>query len=188
MKKINNLLGKGSKQFLILWFTYIIIFLQIITVQKTAAETVFQFLKSVPVNFVLPILLYHTSISTIFRILFDVQSVNQEKTIIASQLLNLLQDKKNCTALILQQYLEKGCCAQKIKSEVKVESSMDDPSKIQEILGQSLIDDSHMMQAGTLVDWLSTLSAVDLEIGSAGKYKLQVIIQIRDVNKYSHKL
>lgn len=51
---------------------------------------------------------------------------------------------------------------------------MDDPEKLKVLLEKSSENDLQMMQAGTLVDWLSTLSAVVLEVGNSGKYKFQV--------------
>lgn len=159
-------------------FLYISIFFQIITFHKTAAETVFQFLKSVSINLILSVIIHHTSVSTIFRLLFSPKFVTQERTIIASQLFNSLNDKKNCTAVILQNYLEIACGGQKLNSQTKIIPVMDDPQKVREIVEKSSLDGAQMIQAGTLVDWLSTLSTVELEIGSTGKYKFQVLQKV----------
>lgn len=151
-----------------------IVFFQIITLQKTASETVLQFFEVIPLDLFLPIFLHHTSVCTIFRVLLNQKCVKHRIIYIASKLINLLQDKQNCPALILQQYLEIAYGGQKVKKQAKIIATMEEPEKLKEMLQQSSMDQTQMMQAGTLVDWLSTFSAVELETGGTGTYKLQV--------------
>lgn len=160
---------------------------QSITFKKANTESIFNYTKLVPINFTLPIILQYNSFSTLFRLIFTPDSVNREKIDYVAQLLNLIPSKDSCTATILSQYLENSS-----KSEIKMEENVDPqnvikselitskkydsilncPDKLGERLGKMLLEnEAKAEKTGLLVDWLS---AVELEIASSDKQKLQV--------------
>ncbi|KAG5898788.1 hypothetical protein JTB14_010998 [Gonioctena quinquepunctata] len=151
-----------------------------VTLKRNTAELVFNFIKSIPVSFTLPVILKYNSISTLFRLIFTIASSTPERNTIASQFLNLIPDKKSCVAVILQQYL-KGCGVKQedIKMEIdpenlvtpKNEAFSSYPGELGENLGKMLEEDSKEKKTGLLIDWLS---AVELEIANSDKHKLQV--------------
>ncbi|KAJ8965278.1 hypothetical protein NQ314_004241 [Rhamnusium bicolor] len=159
-----------------------------ITFKKSTIETIFNFIRSIPINFTLPIILQYKSFSTLFRLIFTSTSINQEKIDFAIQLLNLIPKEENCTTVILKQYLKNSG-----KSEVKMDIEIDPheiikkndlitskkyntvlncPEKLGEKLGKMLLEDeSRAEKTGLLVDWLS---AIELEIANSDKHKLQM--------------
>ncbi|KAJ8945121.1 hypothetical protein NQ318_001586 [Aromia moschata] len=153
-----------------------------VTFKKNIAETILNFIKSIPVNFIVSVVLRFNSISTLFRLTFSIDCYNQEKVEFAKQLLSLIPNQENCTAAVLRQFLNS---TEKIKIEMKTESDSHevikgnlitdrkyDSKKLGEKLGQMLLEDeSKVERTGLLVDWLS---AIELEIANSDKHKLQM--------------
>lgn len=160
---------------------------QSVTFKKTTTESLFNYMKLVPINFTLPIILQYNSFSTLLRLIFTSESVSQEKIDYVTQLLNLIPSKDNCPATILSHYLKNSNKSEVkmdvdidpqniIKSELitskKYDSILNCPDKLGEKLGKMLLEnEAKAEKTGLLVDWLS---AVELEIASSDKQKLQV--------------
>jgi hypothetical protein len=140
--------------------------------EQQSIDLIFNYLKSLPMNFITPVILKYNSLSTIFRLLFPLNDRNNEKIVMATNFLNHLTDEHNCICAFLKQYL-KTC--RSVKMEVKKEP--DDvvstgPDITGERLGNILSEaKTQDEKIGLLVDWLST---IELEIAYSQKQKLQV--------------
>jgi integrator complex subunit 1 len=139
--------------------------------EQQSIDLIFNYLKSLPMNFITPVILKYNSLSTIFRLLFPLNDRNNEKIVMATNFLNHLTDEHNCICAFLKQYL-KTC--RSVKMEVKKEP--DDvvstgPDITGERLGNILSEaKTQDEKIGLLVDWLST---IELEIAYSQKQKLQ---------------
>ncbi|XP_074031571.1 integrator complex subunit 1 [Leptinotarsa decemlineata] len=176
---LNNLFnpnGSGDRNLIILSL------IKSVTLKKNTADLVFNFIKSIPINFTLPVILKYNSISTLFRLIFTTSSASPEKTAIASQFLKLIPDKKSCVAVVLRQFLKgSGIDMEDVKMEVDLEVKMEEKpvalsghcDGMGGELGKMLLEEggSKAEKTGLMIDWLST---VELEIANSDKHKLQM--------------
>ncbi|KAJ8920096.1 hypothetical protein NQ315_011751 [Exocentrus adspersus] len=158
-----------------------------ITFKKSTAHAIFNFIKLVPVNFSLPIILQYGSLSTLFRLIFTGDSVSEEKVEYVTQLLKVVPSQENSTVAVLSRYL-KSSGQSKVKMDVDMDprsvikselitskaydSILNSSDKMGEELGKMLLENEGKAEKmGLLVDWLS---AVELEIANSEKHKLQM--------------
>ncbi|XP_050499679.1 integrator complex subunit 1 [Diabrotica virgifera virgifera] len=157
----------------------ILLLIKSVTLKKSTADLIFNFIKSIPVNYTLPVIMQYNSISTLIRLIFTTGEDYPDKLNFATQFLKLIPNKKSCIAVVLQQYTKGSVTAKKdIKMEVDcpVASTSDvdvaHPQEIGERLGMILLEgDNKAEKTGLIVDWLS---AIELEIANSNKHRLQM--------------
>ncbi|CAH0555452.1 unnamed protein product [Brassicogethes aeneus] len=163
--------------------------LKAISHRKPLVDVVFGFLKPVPANFTVPLLLNYSSFSTVLRLIFSPAAAqNKEKITYAQQLLQLIPIKSNASAVVLQQFLN-GALRIGVKKEENVdamelikhgklltakkcEAVMEFPENLGAKLGKMLLEGKEQAEkTGLVVDWLS---AIELEIAHTDKQKIQM--------------
>lgn len=144
-------------------------------IEKQSLDVIFDYLKSLPINFIIPVLHKHNSISPLFRLLFSSKDSLNEKVTMATIFLNHMKEVHNGTYIMLKQFIKENGQIKTEKqkedfSEVEMIPSLD---KISEKLGNMLSEvKTQEEKTGLLVDWLST---IELEIAYSQKQKLQVL-------------
>ncbi|CAG9856871.1 unnamed protein product [Phyllotreta striolata] len=145
-----------------------------ITSNQKLSPFVFDFMKSVPTNYILPVTLKYNSTSTLLRLVLAAGRPDPEKVNFARRLLNALPDDKRCVAVVLRRYL-RSTGEETAKMEVDREEkcqTMPDAGDMGEKLGKTLMEgDGRAQTTGLIVDWLT---AIELEIANSDKHKLQM--------------
>ncbi|XP_063908867.1 integrator complex subunit 1 isoform X2 [Zophobas morio] len=144
------------------------------SLEKSTLDIVFSYLKSLPMNFITPILLKYNSISTLFRLLFTINRTDNDLVVMATGFISQLSDVRNSNFAVLKQFLKQSQNVEVKKEEKKSCVDLDIPGNIDNI-GEKLTTmlsetKSQEEKTGLLVDWLST---IELEIASPQKQKLQ---------------
>lgn len=141
-------------------------------------DTIINYMKSVPTNFLLPIIRNYNSFTTLIRLIFNTDCINNERIQLATQLLNIIDSNiDNNIAIILKRYInDKDSINIKIENEIKNELikniNENDACDIGNKLGNILFEnEAKAGKTGLLVDWLS---AIELEITNFDKHKLQM--------------
>ncbi|EEZ98703.1 integrator complex subunit 1 [Tribolium castaneum] len=134
--------------------------------EKQSLDVIFNYLKSLPMNFIAPVLHKHNSISTLFRLLFSSKDHLIDKITMATVFLNHMTDVHNITYSVLRQFLNEN--DQKVKTEEQGERKL-----------VSMISEAKTQEEKTdmMVDWLST---IQLEVAYSQKQLKEDLLFSRD--------
>ncbi|KAF7268865.1 hypothetical protein GWI33_018061 [Rhynchophorus ferrugineus] len=158
-----------------------------INLKKDTRKLLFNYIKSIPLDRILPPILQYNSFSALFSLIFSKDSMDSEKQSFVTQLMKMIP-ADNCTARVLKHYLmlcqkESPSRVPKVDvvdivqkeeliTSVKSEAVLESLDNLGEKLGKVLLEDkSEIEKTGVLVDWLS---ALELEIANLDKHKTQV--------------
>ncbi|XP_057655707.1 integrator complex subunit 1 [Diorhabda carinulata] len=147
-----------------------------VTTKESTATLIFNFIKSIPLNYTLPVILQYNSFSTLIRLIFTIGQNVQEKLNFASQFLKVIPNKNTSVSVVLQQYIKIHSGDNKMEVEESKTSALEvagtHPEEIGEKLGKMLMEEGNKAEnTGLIVDWLS---AIEMEIANADKHKLQM--------------
>lgn len=153
--------------------------LQAVTSDRRAVELIFNYLESLPSTHVVKIIKKNKIFTSLFRLLFVKENVNEKSICLAKNLLYGIVCKGPLVS-ILNTFLESGkgekmeidekpCVSDLIKPDKSISNEQED---LGVRLGKKLLEhNSEAEKTGLIVDWLS---AVELEIVNLKQQTLQV--------------
>lgn len=138
-------------------------------------DIIINYLHAVPPPFLLKCTYQKGSLATLFRLIFTKDHFNEKTFAIASNLLNVTQDKNSLIVIQLTQFLQLNNKSIKYEDKAnKFDKHNVNVENLGKKIGELLLENSEPDKTGLLVDWLSS---VELQIAGPNE-KLQVDYQI----------